>query len=204
MERVTKKNINTVKYWNGFATDGYSESDRRRGGNICKFSHVLEYIKPNLDVLDIGCLNGNFYNFIQEKGFNIRSFTGIDHSPDLIALAKKRFPRHNWQISDCYSLPFKNETFDVVTAMEILEHLDEPERLLQEMKRVTKTNGSIIITVPNCNIIKDAAHVWSFTTTDIFAMLNKISSNVKISTICSANRYILGKAIINYTSQLPQ
>ena len=203
MERVTEKNINTKEYWDGFDNDAFMEVDRKRGGNICRFSHILELLAPNVDILDVGCLNGNFYDFIKEKNRNIKSFIGIDLSDKLIERAKKRFPEQEWQVADCHTLPFEDNSFDVVTALEIMEHIEEPKKMLSEMMRVTRQNGSVIITTPNNNFVKDAAHVWSYSTTDVFNLLSEISKNIQIMKICSTDRYILARAIIDFSNNLP-
>ena len=46
-------------------------------------------------------------------------------------------------VGDAHSLPFKNDSFDVVLATEVLEHLKEPQRALNEMKRVLKDGGKL-------------------------------------------------------------
>ena len=198
MERIKDININTTEYWNKFATDSYLKADENRGGSKCKFSTVRDLISENKNILDIGCLNGNFYNFLKKNEFKVKSFTGLDHSHELITQAFERFPEQQWLVTDCYKLPFSDKTFDIVTAMELLEHIEEPEKTLLEMKRVCKSNGIIIITVPNEERIKDAAHVWSFTPSDIYNLLSKVSKNVQILLTCSNDRNIVGKAIIDF------
>ncbi|MFA5396049.1 MAG: class I SAM-dependent methyltransferase [Methanogenium sp.] len=198
MKRIKDININTKEYWDGFSNDAYQESDRKRGGNRCKFSTVRDMLSKNLDIVDIGCLNGNFYNFLKENNFSVKSFTGVDFSEKLIKRANNRFPEQKWIVSNCYMLPFENETFDVVLLMEILEHIDFPVKALEEAKRICRKNGMIILTVPNEERIKDNAHVWSFTPSSIFDLLHNISSNVQVLLTCSNNRNIVGKAIINF------
>ncbi len=198
MKRIKDVNINTKEYWDGFSNDAYQESDRKRGGNKCKFSTVRDMLSKNLDIVDIGCLNGNFYNFLKENNFSVKSFTGVDFSEKLIKRANNRFPEQKWIVSNCYMLPFENETFDVVLLMEILEHIDFPVKALEEAKRICRKNGMIILTVPNEERIKDNAHVWSFTPSSIFDLLHNISSNVQVLLTCSNNRNIVGKAIINF------
>ena len=203
MERVTDKNINTKEYWDGFASHSYMEADRNRGGNICRFSNILEFIEDNTDVLDVGCLNGNLYNFIKDKKRRIKSFSGIDLSEKLIELATERFPEQTWKVAECHTLPFEDNSFDVVTALEVIEHIEDPDIMIQEIMRVTRPNGSVIITTPNNNFVKDPAHVWSYSTTDVFNMLSKISKNIQVMKICSTDRYILARAIIDFTNNLP-
>ena len=203
MERVIDKNINTKEYWDGFDNDAFMEADRKRGGNLCRFSNILELIAPNADILDVGCLNGNLYNYIVENEKDIKTFTGIDLSDKLIERAKKRFPEQKWQVADCHTLPFEDNSFDVVTALEIIEHIEEPKKMIKEMARVTRSNGSIIITTPNNNFVKDAAHIWSYSMTDVFDMLSEISKNIQVMKICSTDRYLLARAIIDYSNNFP-
>ena len=198
MERIREQNINTTEYWNGFATDAYQEADRNRGGNKCKFATVFELIQNNSAILDIGCLNGNFYNFIKERAYLIKSFTGVDFSSELIKRATERFPEQDWLVNFCYELPFEDNCFDVVTAMEILEHIEDPAKALLEAKRVCRAGGSVIVTTPNKLIIDDPAHVWSFVPSDIFKLLEEISTNINVLLTCSTNRNIVGKAIIDF------
>lgn len=201
MERIKQENINTKEYWDSFSNDAYQEVDRKRGGNRCKFSTVRDLITETSqhNFLDIGCLNGNFYNFLKESEFmGIDSFTGVDISDALIERAKNRFPEQEWLVADCEKLPFDDNSFDVVTLMEILEHVENPKKALQEARRVCKSEGSIIITVPNEERIKDASHVWAYTASDIFELLTDISKNIQVVLTCSNNRNIVGKAIIDY------
>ena len=200
MEKIKDININTVEYWDNFSTDVYQEADRNRGGNKCKFSTVRELLPLDVDILDVGCLNGNFYNFLKERQITIKSFTGIDFSSQLIKRAHLRFPEQTWIVSDCLKLPFDDKSFDVVTLMEILEHINSPNAAIKEACRVCKNKGFVIVTVPNGEKIKDAAHIWSYTVSDMFNMLFDISKNVQVLLTCSNNRNIVGKAIINYES----
>ena len=137
MKRLRELNINTTDYWDGFATESYNNADRNRGGNKCKFATVIDLLPNNSTILDIGCLTGNFYNFMKEKNTDkLKTFTGVDFSTKLIEMAKNRCPEQKWEVADCYKLPFEDNSFDVVTAMEILEHIDEPEKLLLEAKLI--------------------------------------------------------------------
>lgn len=199
MNRIRKININTTEYWDGFATESYNNADKNRNGNKCKFSTVELLIPDASDILDIGCLTGNFYSHIKENTSRaIKTFTGIDFSEKLIGMAATRFPEQKWLVADYHKLPFDDKSFDVVTAMEILEHIDEPEKLLLEAKRVCRSGGCIIVTTPNKRIIDDPSHVWSFIPADIYALLAKISTNVNILLTCSTNRNIVGKAIVDF------
>lgn len=198
MRRIRTHNINTQTYWDGFATTDYMERDIKRGGSICKFNTIHDILPKNANILDIGCLNGNLYHFLKESKFEIASFTGVDLSEKLIELAKLRFPEQTWVQADRLKLPFADKTFDVVTLLETLEHVDDPRASIKEAARVCKDGGSLIVSVPNELKIEDDSHVWSFTTTDLFNLLSEYSTNVQILQTCSNNRNIIGRAIINF------
>ena len=200
MRRIKNNNINTNGYWDGFATDFYMKADITRGGSICKFNTICDILPKNADILDIGCLNGNLYNFIKNKNFPIKSFTGVDLSEKLINLAKIRFPEQYWQQADAHKLPFEIKKFDVVCMLETLEHVDNPTELVKEAVRVIKKDGVLIVSVPNELKIEDDAHIWSFTSTDLFNLLSQFSTNVQILQTCSNNRNLVGKAIIDFTT----
>ncbi len=200
MRKIKNNNINTNEYWDGFATDSYMQADINRGGSICKFNTVCDILPKNSDILDIGCLNGNLYNFLKNKNISIKSFTGIDLSEKLINLAKVRFPEQSWVSADAHKLPFEDKKFDVVCILETLEHINKPIDLVKEAVRVIKKDGVLIVSVPNELKIEDPAHIWSFTTTDLFNLLSQFSTNVQILQTCSNNRNLVGKAIIDFTT----
>ena len=198
MRRIKTGNINTQEYWDTFATEEYMQKDIARGGSVCKFSAIHDILPVNAIILDIGCLNGNLYHFLKNKNLQMQSFTGVDLSNKLIDFAKKRFPEQTWVQADRLKLPFLDKSFDIVTLLETLEHVDDPRATIREAVRVCKDGGALIVSVPNELRIEDPAHVWSFTTADLFVLLSEFSTNVQILQTCSNNRNIIGKAIINF------
>ena len=72
---------------------------------------------------------------------------GVEYSKDAILLGKKLFPNLTFKEGSAYDLPYKDNSFDLVVCTEVLEHLNEPEKVLKETLRVSKQN--ILISVPN-------------------------------------------------------
>lgn len=91
-------------------------------------------------VLDIGCGAGFLTNGLSAKGHHV---TGIDLSLTSLEVAKKHDSKNavKYLQANAYQLPFEDASFDVVTAMDVLEHVDNPQRLIQEARRVLKPNG---------------------------------------------------------------
>jgi ubiquinone/menaquinone biosynthesis C-methylase UbiE len=107
--------------------------------------------------LDIGCGDGLFLRFLHltfrgsKKSF---TYVGID-----ISLRKLRFAQNNhpkldlikthFILADAAHLPFKGSTFEIETAIEVLEHLLDAEAFISEMCRVSRLRGKIVITTPS-------------------------------------------------------
>ncbi len=105
-----------------------------------------KYIKENYKVLDVGCGRSLFTEIKQNWLFQI--YAGdIEYS--LILSRKKEFSNINWLIMDANQLPFKRESFDVIFAGEIIEHMPEPIITLSEWRNMLHPGGLLILTTPN-------------------------------------------------------
>jgi len=91
-------------------------------------------------VLDVGCGAGFLANHLGVAGHDV---TGLDLSDDALAVAAHHDPRHTvrYQRGDALNLPFEDASFDVVCAMDFLEHLETPERAIAEAARVLGPSG---------------------------------------------------------------
>lgn len=83
----------------------------------------------------------------EKRTLNIGSGTSpyIDHFPNSVNLDIEKSGFVDI-LGDAQNLPFKDKTFEVILATEILEHLKEPQKAIDEMKRVCKNNGKLILT----------------------------------------------------------
>jgi ubiquinone/menaquinone biosynthesis C-methylase UbiE len=113
-----------------------------------RFRHFHSFTsKPNGRILDIGCHSGLFTQEILKQNKAVEVY-GIDISEPAIAYAKKRIKKGHFFSGDAHYLPFKANFFDAVYCLEMLEHVEHPEQVLSEMKRVLKKNGFGIILIP--------------------------------------------------------
>lgn len=123
-------------------------------------------------VLDVGCGIGQYFNYLSEC-----SICGVDFSLKAIDEAKREFPEADVRNCDLRtsSIPYEDNFFDCVFAAEIIEHLECPELLINDIKRVTKDGGLILITTPFEGMIGDTEHLWDFGESDFIEYGKKFS-----------------------------
>jgi len=128
--------------------------------------HVMELIKRYFTgkVLDAGCGTGRHLPLMPEGS------VGLD--VDATILRKHKKEKYNFIVADLNAhLPFRQEIFDVILCSHVLEHLLDPNLALSDLNRVLKTNGCLIVAVPNPDYPffnfynpnwKGHLHKWSF------------------------------------------
>src|SRR3972149_5132617 len=100
-------------------------------------------ISPHGIILDVGCGTG-----IMVSAFNkIRTTYGLDFSLDGIKFCRQR-NLNGTTLGNVMHIPFRDESFDVVTCFDLLEHFEDDLAAINEIARVCKKGGSIITTVP--------------------------------------------------------
>lgn len=115
-----------------------------RAENALRAPWVAEKIetafKGPVDLLDIGCGGGFLSNFLAHAGHRV---TGIDLSEGSLNVARRHDDSGKaiYLHANAYELPFTSNSFDVVCAMDILEHVNEPDRLIREARRVLRPGG---------------------------------------------------------------
>jgi len=114
------------------------------------FVNRLRGIQGSL--LDIGCNIGNMEFFIREQGIStdILQLTGIDIAEKSIEVAKNRnIPGANFQVCSALSIDFPDNIFDVITCMEVIEHIPDQSGAMREIARLLKPGGMLLLSTPN-------------------------------------------------------
>lgn len=113
---------------------------------------VEEKFRSPVEILDIGCGAGLLTNALALNGHSV---TGIDLSEQSLKIAQKRDTTQKvaYLPANAYNLPFQEKMFDVVCAMDILEHVESPEKLIAEASRVLKPNGLFFFHTFNRNFL---------------------------------------------------
>jgi SAM-dependent methyltransferase len=101
-----------------------------------------ELAENNLRVLDVGCGAGNMILHLSRYG----SVVGIDNNPAPLEIAHQR--GYDARLSQAEDMPFEDESFDLVTTLDVLEHTEDDLRILRECHRVCADGGLVAITVP--------------------------------------------------------
>ena len=102
--------------------------------------------EKGMKVLDVGCGTGLFSIRLAEMGCKV---TGIDVSPDMLAIAKDKVKQKNLDVDfremDVYDLDFADESFDAVFSMATFEFVKLPQKAYDQMFRVLKKDGKMLI-----------------------------------------------------------
>jgi len=96
----------------------------------------------NPKILDVGCGTGANLEMLSQFG----SAEGVDVSDDALDFCRQKGLTVQKGLAE--TLPYADETFDISTALDVIEHLDEDVAGLREMHRVTKRDGYSLIFVP--------------------------------------------------------
>lgn len=112
--------------------------------------HGLE-IQDQDKILDCGCGEGFYLKIISE--LSSCQLYGFDCDEWALNRARQELDGSNIRLDqgDIYNLPYQDEEFDKIILSEVLEHLPDDVNALQEVKRVLKLGGILLITVPNYN-----------------------------------------------------
>jgi len=98
-------------------------------------------------VLEIGCGRGTFARHL--TGLGAASVTACDFSFAAIALASRLSDKPMFLLADIQRIPFGSASFDVVVSCETIEHVPEPRRAVEELVRVLRPGGHLLLTTPN-------------------------------------------------------
>lgn len=103
--------------------------------------------------LDIGCGDG-FFTESLSRFRQVKEVMGVDLAKSAIGLAKQRHPEIKFGVASATQLPFRDDSFDFITGVELVEHVLDTEQLFKEFNRVLKKGGKLLITTTDFNFLK--------------------------------------------------
>jgi len=130
-----------------------------------KLKNVINSIKLKhanpFNILDVGSASGWFL-YELKKEFRNSDCVGIDVYKKAVDYGKERYKNIKLLTADAHDIPFKNGAFEIIVCCEVLEHVENPELVIKEMKRVLKRTGSIIVEIDTGNWLFKL--IWYFWT----------------------------------------
>ena len=150
--------------------------------------HKYKIATKGLEVgtlLDIGCGVGDFIHTAENKGWQC---TGVEPSEDAKEIARKRIKATIYNSEQLEELPDKS--FDLITMWHVLEHVDDLKWQIEQLQRLVKPNGRIVIAVPNYKSYDGQFYKEHWAAYDVPRHLNHFSRNT-ITKIFKANNLIL-------------
>jgi ubiquinone/menaquinone biosynthesis C-methylase UbiE len=136
-----------ITYWNNDAAN----YDKRAKKSHKAYQAIIELIQneisTDMDVLDMGTGTGeipvNIYG-------NARSIDAVDFSPEMIQIAQEKADKNEIKnvrffVRDSSRLSYKDNSFDVILIINLLHVVPNPEKVINEAKRLVKNEGKIII-----------------------------------------------------------
>jgi len=101
------------------------------------------------NVLDVASGSGYGARYLSNKG--AAKVVGVDNSREAVKYSQEKYQTSGIEfiLADAAKLPFEDDIFDIVVSFETIEHLDDQEKFLREIKRVLKKDGLLIISTPN-------------------------------------------------------
>jgi len=112
--------------------------------NRIKTSIKFAKIRDDSIVLDIGCNTGHLLITIRKSNTNCECW-GIDVEPKISTLKIKNCKFH---VADVKKLPFQDDYFTVIFALDVLEHVKDVDVAIKEIHRILKPNGSLVLCGP--------------------------------------------------------
>lgn len=111
--------------------------------------HFLSHVKTRGPLLDLACGTGAWLSRLQQQGF--ADVLGVDRDVDAFGLDPSKHVLANLDQNFSEQIP---RTFDVITAIEIIEHVESPAGFLREARKLINPGGYMLVTTPNVECIQ--------------------------------------------------
>lgn len=160
MERICRRKVINNDFYDDLGSMWIEANDHPiallRAENKLRVPWISSVIDANFPqgakVLDIGCGAGFLTNALAKNGHVV---TGIDLSEKSLEIAKNQDDTNSvhYQTADAMSMPFFERSFDVICAMDILEHVIDPRKLISQASTLLKPKGLFFFHTFNRNLL---------------------------------------------------
>lgn len=159
----------------------FSQKDIILDEHLLRYEFAKRFIAKKI-VADIACGSGYGSQILARAG--AEKVLAVDASSEAIDEAKKKYDQTNivWQVGNAENLEIGAREVDVLISFETIEHLQHPEKFVQQAARILKSDGLVIISTPNKAVYHEANpyHIKEFTRLEFEEILGQHFQNVKI------------------------
>jgi len=167
MKRLHKHKIDDAKYYEKIWGEEYNA---RPYYDAVRMRALIRDVKNGDRVLDVGAGVFGSAQYIAEETDLKCELVAYDQSYTAKEIVEKRCPSIKYIVGECTKLPFKDKEFEVVIAGEIIEHMEDPDAFVEELKRVGKKVAISTVDTKCENAIKHGdypEHIWEFEIEDL-------------------------------------
>lgn len=155
-------------------------------GHLVEAEHLSRYwwvapLTSGKRVLDAGC--GTAYGSAILAAGGANEVVGVDRANEVLAAVRPRMPeRVQLQCADVANLPFESNSFDIVVCFEVIEHVEDTDRVLDELARVVRDDGVLVISSPNRDVFMSGNphHRREFVPAELKTALDQRFENVRL------------------------
>ena len=169
---------------------------------------IAKYVEfTGKTVLDVACAMGGFVSLCRR--YSAFAF-GVDISQYALMEARKTSGAQYVQADVASNLPFGSDSVNILTAFDLIEHIEEPNQLIAEFQRVLKPQGWLFISTPNPMSFKrlfvgtawnyDETHVRFYAVRTLIKLLNQYNFDVIQVTFFTESRFEWAEVILKVLS----
>lgn len=127
-----------------------------------RIQHALRFVQidDKSTILDIGCNTGHLLKEIRKINTRCKCW-GTDIEPRILSL---KINDCEFKVADARNLPFDNEQFTIVFALDVLEHVEDVDKAIDEIQRILKAGGLVILSGPTESLFYRFCRFLSFGT----------------------------------------
>ncbi len=153
--------------------------------HLAAYKFLLPFARGK-KVVDLGCGEGYGADLLATVASSV---SGVDLAPEAIYHARRKYKRKNLDFlyMDIYSLQLEDNSYDLAVSMQVIEHLHDPDRFMEETTRVLKPDGLCVITTPNRELLSPGSdkpvnpfHIFEFTCDQFQSYLSRFFPRVEL------------------------
>jgi SAM-dependent methyltransferase len=116
-------------------------------GLFGKYLSAMRFLPPSGSILELGCASGDFSRVLMDRGFEVAGVELDGEAAELARAAGVEVRQMDLALDEFPQA--MNARFDAVLAMDVIEHVPEPSRLLRKLRQSLRDPGRVIVTGPN-------------------------------------------------------